>query len=148
MRWSPASASPTSRKAWTPSLRSGRRTSPGSPPRPELPPGVAEWGSRREDQTVKHVGLIGHPVAHSVSARFQQAAFDAFGIDARYEAWDTLPEGLGQRIEGLRGEDFLGANVTVPHKEAAATAVDVLDPVAEAVGAINTIVNDGGVLTG
>ena len=86
------------------------------------------------------VGLIGHPVAHSISPAFQQAAFDAVGFDARYEAWDVLPDGLASLIEGLRGPDALGANVTIPYKEAAAREMDRLHQTARHVGAINTIV--------
>lgn len=67
----------------------------------------------------KTIVLLGHPVSHSLSPRFQQAALDALGIDARYEAWDTEPELLASTIERLRSGDVLGANVTVPHKVAA-----------------------------
>ena len=59
------------------------------------------------------VALIGHPVSHSISPRFQQAAFDAAGIDARYEAWDVLPEDIGVTLERLRSGSMLGANVTI-----------------------------------
>ncbi len=94
------------------------------------------------------VGLIAHPARHSISPRFQQPAFDALGIDARYEAWDVPPERLAAFIEGLRAADALGANVTIPHKEAAARCMDRLDRTARAVGAINTIVNRDGRLEG
>ena len=47
------------------------------------------------------VGLIGHPLTHSISPRFQQAAFDALGIDARYQAWDIEPEEAAARHRGL-----------------------------------------------
>ena len=66
------------------------------------------------------VGLIGHPVVHSISPRFQQAAFDAIGFDARYVAWDLEPDDLDAFVDGLRQEGTLGANVTIPYKEAAA----------------------------
>jgi len=90
--------------------------------------------------------LLGHPVAHSVSPRFQQAALDALGIDARYEAWDTPPEDLPAAIERLRSGDLIGANVTVPHKVAAMRLVDRPDAMVERVGALNTIVNRDGIL--
>jgi shikimate dehydrogenase len=92
------------------------------------------------------IALLGHPVAHSISPRFQQAALDAMGIDARYEAWDTPPEDLRSAIERLRSGDLMGANVTVPHKVEALRLVDRPDALAERVGAANTIVNRGGVL--
>ena len=62
------------------------------------------------------VGLIGHPISHSISPAFQQAAFDAIGFDARYEAWDVAPDALPRAVERLRSAALLGANVTVPHK--------------------------------
>ena len=92
------------------------------------------------------IALFGHPVAHSISPRFQQAALDALGIDARYEAWDVPPEELPSAIERLRSRDLIGANVTVPHKVAAMRLVDRRDALAERVGALNTIVNRDGLL--
>ena len=94
------------------------------------------------------VGLIGHPVAHSVSPAFQQPAFDQAGIDARYEAWDALPADLPSLIEALRDDDALGANVTIPYKEAALRHMDGLHQTARFAGAINTIVNQSGHLQG
>ena len=92
------------------------------------------------------IALLGHPVAHSISPRFQQAALDALGIDARYEAWDTAPAALPAAVERLRSGDVLGANVTVPHKVAAMRLVDRPDPLVELVGAVNTIVRRDGAL--
>lgn len=94
----------------------------------------------------KLVALLGHPVAHSISPAFQQAALDACGLDARYEAWDVQPADLRGAVERLRGGDLLGANVTVPHKVATLALIDRPDPTAERVGAINTVVNSGGLL--
>ncbi|MSQ41819.1 MAG: shikimate dehydrogenase [Dehalococcoidia bacterium] len=92
------------------------------------------------------IALIGHPVAHSISPRFQQAALDAAGVDAHYEAWDTTPEALPAAIERLRSGDVLGANVTVPHKVAALRLIERPDPLAELVGAVNTIWRERGLL--
>jgi shikimate dehydrogenase len=86
------------------------------------------------------IALIGHPVAHSISPAFQQAALDALGIDARYEAWDTTAADLPAAAESLRSEELLGANVTVPHKVAMVRLVDSPDATVERVGALNTIV--------
>ena len=94
------------------------------------------------------VGLIGHPVAHSISPRFQQAAFDALGIAAHYEAWDVEPAALPAAIAGLRASGTLGANLTIPHKEAVLPHLDRLDETAAAVGAVNTVVNRSGALEG
>ena len=92
------------------------------------------------------IALLGHPVAHSLSPRFQQAALDALGIDARYEAWDTSDADLRVAVERLRSGGMLGANVTVPHKVAVAGLVDRPDPLAELAGAVNTIVRRDGLL--
>ena len=94
------------------------------------------------------VGLIGDPVGHSISPRFQQAAFDAAGVTACYEAWLTPAADLAQRVASLRAPDALGANVTVPHKQAVMALLDQLDPAAAATGAVNTLVQRGGRLTG
>lgn len=97
---------------------------------------------------MKQVGIIGFPVAHSLSPRMQQAAFDACGIAARYALWETEPAALPARIAGLRAPEMLGANVTIPHKTAALALIDECDHLAARVGAINTIVNRDGRLTG
>jgi shikimate dehydrogenase len=86
------------------------------------------------------IALIGHPVSHSISPAFQQAALDALGIDARYEAWDTPAEALAATAERLRSATLLGANVTVPHKVAMLRFIDRPDANVERVGALNTIV--------
>src|ERR1035437_10701720 len=94
------------------------------------------------------VVLIGHPVAHSFSGGMQQAAFEALGIDARYELWDRRPIDLADAIAELRGDDFLGANVTVPHKERVVPMRDRLTEDAQATGAVNVISRDGKKLVG
>lgn len=95
---------------------------------------------------MKTIALLGHPVAHSISPRFQQAALDAAGIEAHYEAWDVAPEALPAAVERLRSGDVLGANITVPHKVAMMRHIDRLDVMGERVGAVNTIVNRNGML--
>lgn len=92
--------------------------------------------------------LIGDPVAHSISPLFQQAAFDALGIDARYQAWLTPASMLAERLDSLRAGGMLGANVTVPHKQAVMPLLDQIDPEARQTGAVNTIVSGSGRLTG
>jgi shikimate dehydrogenase len=96
----------------------------------------------------KLAGIIGFPVGHSISPAFQQAAFDALGIDARYEHWETPAEGLVDRVSSLRRPEVMGANVTIPHKQAIMPLLDHLDPSADAVGAVNTVVNENGMLNG
>ena len=94
------------------------------------------------------VGIIGYPLGHSISPAFQQAALDELEIDARYVAWPTPPEELAARVDSLRASDVLGANVTVPHKQAVMPMLDQVLPVAESIGAVNTIINRDGVLIG
>ncbi|MGH2611287.1 MAG: shikimate dehydrogenase family protein, partial [Tepidiformaceae bacterium] len=72
----------------------------------------------------KLAGIIGYPVGHSLSPVFQGAAFAHCGLDVSYEAWPTTGEELHARIVNLRGEQYLGANVTIPHKE---TVIPFLD---------------------
>jgi len=96
----------------------------------------------------KRVVLIGHPVAHSLSGAMQQAAFDQLGIDATYELWDRAPIVLGDAIAQIRGDDFLGANVTIPHKERVVPMVDRLTEEASATGAVNTLTREGRRLIG
>ncbi len=96
----------------------------------------------------KRVVLIGHPVAHSLSGAMQQAAFDALGIGATYELWDRAPIALADTIAELRTGDFLGANVTIPHKERVVPMIDRLTEDAQATGAVNTITREGKRLIG
>ncbi len=94
-------------------------------------------------------GLIGDPVTHSRSPLLHNAAFTKLGIHARYELWPTSANELAARIESLRAPHMLGANVTLPHKIAVLELLDQLDPVAELIGAANTIIREAdGSLTG
>lgn len=94
------------------------------------------------------VGLIGYPLGHTISPAFQQAAFDFYSLTVQYDAWPTHPDLLEAKVSALKGEEYLGANVTVPHKERAAVLVDRIGPQAEAIGAVNTIVREDGILVG
>jgi shikimate dehydrogenase len=96
----------------------------------------------------KRVVLIGHPVAHSLSGAMQQAAFDDQGVDATYELWDRPPIALADTINALKTDDFLGANVTIPHKERVVPLVDRLTEEAHATGAVNTVTKEGKRLIG
>jgi shikimate dehydrogenase len=88
------------------------------------------------------IGLIGDPVAHSLSPVFQQAAFDALGIPVRYELWRTAADEIPARLAALRSGEIYGANVTVPHKQAFAAVVERLSEVARRAGAVNTLMLD------
>jgi shikimate dehydrogenase len=95
------------------------------------------------------IGIIGFPLAHTLSPVFQQAALSHAGLDAQYEVWETPNDQLDILLQWMRETPGIwGANVTVPHKEAVYQVVDVLAPSAEAVGAVNTVVVKDGKLTG
>src|SRR6185369_15050540 len=104
--------------------------------------------SRKGWLMTKRVVLIGHPVAHSLSGAMQQAAFDDQGIDAAYELWDRAPIALPDAIAEVRGDEFLGANVTIPHKERVVPLVDRLTEEAQVTGAVNTITREARRLVG
>ncbi len=96
----------------------------------------------------RYVGLIGHPVGHSVSPAMHKAAFDRLGLDMRYELWDTEESNLPDRVQGLKDPSRLGANVTVPYKESVVPLIDSLDDLAGRIGAVNTLINYEGRLVG
>lgn len=92
--------------------------------------------------------LLGHPVSHSVSPLFQNAALRFLGIPLEYEALDTAPGELDARLDALVSERA-GGNVTIPHKEQVAARCERLTPIAERVGAVNTFwVDADGALVG
>ena len=97
---------------------------------------------------MQYLGVITDPNKQSTSPAFQQAAIDALGLGMVYERWPTPPDGLPTRVTGLRAPSVLGANVTIPHKEAVMPMLDELDPLAQRVGAVNTILNREGRLSG
>ena len=94
------------------------------------------------------VGLVGHPVSHSLSPRMQNAAFAAAGLDWAYVPLPVEPERLEAGMAGLADLGFAGATVTIPHKVAALAFCDELDPVAERAGSVNTLVVRDGRIAG
>ncbi len=84
------------------------------------------------------VGIFGYPLSHSISPAFQQAAFDHLGIDVVYESWPVSPQDLPHKINELRSQRFLGANVTIPHKVAVLDLLDEVDRVAEMIGSASS----------
>jgi len=92
-------------------------------------------------------GVIGNPIEHSLSPAIHNAAFQELGLNFVYLAWRV--EAIGDAINGLRAlGNFRGASVTIPHKVAAVSFLNEVEPTARHIGAINTIVADGGRLTG
>ncbi|MDQ7819136.1 MAG: shikimate dehydrogenase [Armatimonadota bacterium] len=85
------------------------------------------------------VGVVGDPVAHSLSPAMHNAAFEALGMNWRYVAFRVDAAALADALRGAAALGMAGLNVTVPHKETAALLVDALDPLARRTGAVNTI---------
>ena len=101
------------------------------------------------DGHTKLAFVLGYPVAHSLSPVIHQAAFAATGINAAYLPWAVAPDRLSEAVQGLRAmENLLGANVTVPHKEAIVPLLDGVTPEGEALGAVNTVLPRDGKLLG
>lgn len=96
----------------------------------------------------KLVGLFGHPVSHSLSPAMHNAAFSALNLPYAYVPFDVNPAFLEEGVRAIRALNLRGVNVTIPHKEAVIPYLDRMTPEAELIGAVNTIVNDDGVLTG
>ena len=96
----------------------------------------------------KQLGVIGYPLSHTLSPIFQQAALDYHAIPVTYSAWPTPPERLGEMVERLRGSEYMGFNITIPHKEHLVELVDDVDAMARNIGAVNTVVNRDGALAG
>jgi len=92
--------------------------------------------------------LIGDPVEHTMSPAMHNAAFKKLGLDFAYITFRVKPVGLAQAVAGLRALGVRGFNVTIPHKVSVIPLLDALDPAAEKIGAVNTVVNDGGKLKG
>ena len=93
-------------------------------------------------------GLIGDPVEHTMSPAMHNAAFKKLGLDYVYIVFRVKGTELDEAIAGMRALNMRGMNVTIPHKVAVMKLLDKLDPMAEKIGAVNTIVNDDGKLTG
>ncbi|HSI85227.1 MAG: shikimate dehydrogenase [Candidatus Methylacidiphilales bacterium] len=93
-------------------------------------------------------GVLGFPVRHSLSPGFQQAAFDALKLPARYVRVEIPPERFTEAVAELRKRPFAGWNVTLPHKGAMHDAVDELTDSARKLQGVNTVLNDGGRLIG
>lgn len=110
--------------------------------------GAAKESGTEPGAEALRVGVIGDPVAHSLSPSLQQPALDALNIPARYELWPTTAAELPGRIASLRAPNVLGANVTLPHKRAVMDLIDEVSPAARRAGAVNTIVNREGHLFG
>lgn len=92
--------------------------------------------------------VIGHPINHSRSPLIHGSWLAEHGIDGSYEAIDVAPDQLPAFFERLRGGEFAGGNVTIPHKQAVFALCDEVDPLARTIGAVNTLIVRGGKVYG
>ena len=91
------------------------------------------------DARTKLVGLVGWPVEHSLSPQMHNAAFDALGLNWRYLPFPVAPAFFEQALAGLAALGIQGVNVTIPYKQAVLPYLDTIDPMAEKLGAVNTV---------
>ena len=96
----------------------------------------------------KICGLIGDPIEHSMSPAMHNAAFKNRGLDYVYLPFRVAKAQLGEAILGVKALNIRGLNITIPHKVSVIPLLDELDPLAEKIGAVNTIINNDGVLKG
>lgn len=96
----------------------------------------------------KITGLFGFPVEHTLSPAMHNAAFNSLGLDICYLPFKVAPEELPNAVRAVRALNLIGVNITVPHKEKVIPLLDKVHEEASFIGAVNTIVNNDGVLTG
>ena len=98
--------------------------------------------------TTKLTGLLGSPVSHSISPMMHNEAFSLLGLDYIYLCFDVDTTSLKTAVDGMRAMGVKGFNLTMPNKNLMVELADKLSPAAEMIGAVNTVVNDNGILTG
>lgn len=94
------------------------------------------------------LGVMGDPIAHSKSPAMHNAALKAAGVHGMYMPLHVHPDQLEAAVRGITALGYRGVNVTIPHKEQVMQYLDVIDESARLIGAVNTIVNENGTLTG
>ena len=117
----------------------GRETAPG-----QLDMETMKWLGKEPVVT----GIVGYPLEHSVSPQMHNAAFKASAVRGTYLKWVTMKDELEDLLDMVDALGVRGFNVTIPHKEDIVPLLDRIDPAAERIGAINTVVNEGGTLIG
>lgn len=98
--------------------------------------------------TTRVHGIFGHPVDHSLSPQMHNAAFQALRLDCVYLAFDIHPKDIEIAARAIRSMGISGVNVTIPHKESIIFFLDEISPEASLTGAVNTVKNVDGKLTG
>ena len=99
-------------------------------------------------EAMKKAFVAGHPIAHSRSPKIHGHWLREYGIAGNYQALDVRPQDFGRFMQSLATSELDGGNVTIPHKEAAFALVERRDEAAEAIGAVNTLWFEDGVLWG
>lgn len=94
------------------------------------------------------IGLMAYPIRHSSSPAMHNEAFAYLGLDYAYLAFEVDNNTLEDAVKGIRALKLVGSNVSMPNKTVVGQYLDKLSPAAELCGAVNTIVNENGVLTG
>ncbi len=94
----------------------------------------------------KILGVIGHPIEHSMSPIMHNTAINDLKLDYVYLAFDIKPQNLSKAIDGFRALNIKGISVTIPYKEAIIGYLDEIDPIAKNIKAVNTIKNEDGFL--
>lgn len=89
--------------------------------------------------TTKLLGVIGHPVEHSLSPLMHNAALAKLGLDYVYLPFPIHPQNLAKALDGFAAIGVVGFNATIPHKQAIIPLLSKIDPIAQAVGAVNTV---------
>jgi len=97
---------------------------------------------------MKHFAIIGHPIAHSLSPLMHNTAFEALGLDCRYEAIDVEKDDLGETVSVLKERAIDGFNVTLPHKQEIMPLLDDIEEDAQIIGAVNTVLRRNDKLVG
>jgi len=93
-------------------------------------------------------GIIGYPLSHTLSPLMHNSVFKKYGMNWEYIVMETRPELVQDAVSRVRKEGMRGINVTIPHKHAVMPFLDKIDRAAKTIGAVNTVVNNKGVLTG
>ena len=96
----------------------------------------------------KIAGIFGCPIEHTLSPLMHNSAFQSLGLDMCYVAFKVLPEALPEAVQAIRSLNMLGVNITVPHKEKVIPLLDKVHEEASFIGAVNTVTNTEGILTG
>lgn len=100
------------------------------------------------DGYTRLAAVVAQPIKHSISPFIHNAAFEATGVNGVYLAWDIPLSDLAETVQNIRRYDMFGINLSMPYKEAVIPYLDELTPVAQLIGAVNTVINRDGKLVG